>query len=318
MLTNIYDKPKIRAMGFFLAAVAAAAYGTNPAFAIPLYEMGMNPNSVLLFRYGMGVPVLALLMAMRKIDFALHKDELIPVFILGVLMAVSSLTLFESYNYMNSGVASTLLFVYPIMVAVIMTFFFKEHFKESLILCFVFMIGGLILLMRPSCDNAISGFGFLLVMVSALTYAIYIVLVNASKAVSRIPTTKLLFYVLIFGSTVFLFKIAIGTELTLPLRGTGWYNLIALALIPTVLSLACTSAAIHLIGSTPTAIFGALEPVTAVILSVVFLGQSITAQEILGGVLIVVATTIVVTGNSVDRFILHVRKFFPSHLLHKK
>lgn len=303
--------------GYILAAFAAAAYGTNPAFAIPLYEMGMNPNSVLLFRYGMGIPILALIIAIRKIDFRLHKDEIIPTFILGVLMAVSSLTLFESYNYMNSGIASTLLFVYPIMVAVIMTFFFKEHFKASLILCFIFMIGGLLLLMRPSGDNALSGFGFLLVMVSALTYAVYIVLVNASKAISRIPTTKLLFYVLIFGSSVFLFKIAVGTELTLPGKHVGWYNLLALAIIPTVLSLACTSAAIHIIGSTPTAIFGALEPVTAVVLSVVFLNQSITNQEIIGGLLIVVATTIVVTSNSVDKLILHVRKMFPKHIIHK-
>ena len=303
--------------GYLLAAFAAAAYGTNPAFAIPLYEMGMNPNSVLLFRYCLGVPVVATLMLIRKIDFKLHKEEVMPVFILGVLMAVSSLTLFESYNYMNSGVASTLLFVYPIMVAVIMTFFFKEQFKVSLILCFVFMIGGLMLLMRPSGNEGLSGFGFLLVMVSALTYAIYIVLVNASKSISKIPTTKLLFYVLIFGCMVFLFKIAIGTELTLPGRPFGWCNLIALAVIPTVVSLACTSAAIHLIGSTPTAIFGALEPVTAVVLSVVFLGQSITAQEVIGGGLIIVATTIVVTSKSVDRAILHVRKMFPRHLIKK-
>ena len=304
--------------GYLLAALAAAAYGTNPAFAIPLYEMGMNPNSVLLFRYGMGIPILAVLMAIRKIDFNLHKDEIIPVFILGVLMAVSSLSLFESYNYMNSGIASTLLFVYPIMVAVIMTFFFKEHFKASLVICFMFMIGGLILLMRPNGKEGMSGSGFLLVMVSALTYAIYIVLVNASRAISKIPTTKLLFYVLIFGSTVFLFKIAIGTPLNIPGRTIGWYNLIALAIIPTVLSLACTSAAIHIIGSTPTAIFGALEPVTAVVLSVVFLGQSITTQEIIGGLLIVMATTIVVTSNSVDKVILHVRKMFPLHLIHKR
>ena len=304
--------------GYILAAFAAAAYGTNPAFAIPLYEMGMDPNSVLIFRYSLGIPILALLMILRKIDFKLHKDEVFPVFILGILMALSSLTLFESYNYINSGIASTLLFVYPIMVAVIMTFFFKEHFKTSLILCFIFMVGGLFLLMRPSGGEKLNGYGFLLVMVSALTYAIYIVLVNTSKAISRIPTTKLLFYVLIFGCSLFLFKLAAGSQFTLPARPVGWYNLIALAVIPTVLSLACTSAAIHIIGSTPTAIFGALEPVTAVILSVIFLDQAITAQEIMGGMLIIIATTIVVTSNAVDKFILHVRKMFPRHLIHKR
>ena len=300
--------------GYILAAFAAAAYGTNPAFAVPLYETGMNPNSVLLFRYGIGIPILAALMGVRKLDFHLKKNELIPVFALGVLMALSSLALFESYNYMNSGIASTLLFVYPIMVAVIMTFFFRESIKSSLILCFLFMGAGLLLLMRSDGDEGIDAYGFLLVMVSALTYALYIVLVNGSKAISRIPTTKLLFYVLIFGSSVFLFQIAVGTELTLPVKSTGWYSLIALAIIPTVLSLACTSAAIHIIGSTPTAIFGALEPVTAVVLSVVFLGQEISVQEIIGGVLIVIATTIVVASNSVDTFILHVRKMFPKKM----
>ncbi len=306
-----------RVKGYLLAAFAAAAYGTNPAFAIPLYDAGMNPNSVLLFRYCIGIPILAILMTVRGIDFKLKRAERIPVFALGILMALSSLTLFESYNHMNSGIASTLLFIYPVMVAVIMTFFFKERFKSSLILCFLFMGAGLMLLMRPDGNAGINAYGFLLVMVSALTYAIYIVLVNGSTAISKIPTTKLLFYVLIFGSSVFLFKIAAGMELTLPTRTFGWYNLVALAIIPTVLSLACTSAAIHIIGSTPTAIFGALEPVTAVILSVVFLGQPITANEIVGGLLIVTATTIVVTGNSVDSVILHVKKMFPRKPTHK-
>ena len=304
--------------GYLLAAIAAAAYGTNPAFAIPLYEMGMDPSSVLIFRYSIGIPILAILMGFRKINFKLNKNEIIPVFILGILMAISSLTLFESYNYMNSGIASTLLFVYPIMVAVIMTFFFKEHFKSSLILCFIFMTGGLALLMRTSGNERLSSFGFLLVMVSALTYAIYIVLVNVSKSISKIPTTKLLFYVLIFGCSVFLFQFALGSDLTVPAVKTGWLNLMALAIIPTVVSLACTSAAIHIIGSTSTAIFGALEPVTAVVLSLVFLGQSISTQDIFGGILIIIATTIVVTSNSVDKFILHVRKMFPKHQLHKK
>ena len=85
----------------------------------------------------------------------------------------------------------------------------------------------------------------------------------------------------------------------------------ALAIIPTVLSLACTTRAIQLIGSTPTAILGALEPVSAVILSVTVLGQSITMRDIFGGLLIVLATTIVIGDKSVDRLILHVRKMFP-------
>ena len=297
--------------GYLLAAVAAAAYGTNPAFAIPLYEQGMNPNSVLLFRYLLGVPIIACIMKARNVSFSLGRDEVKHVIILGILMAVSSLTLFESYKFMNSGVASTLLFVYPIMVAVLMIFLFHEKFKISVGLCLAIMSAGLFMLMKPQGDTAVSLTGILLVMVSAGTYAVYIILVNVSETVRKIPTTKLLFYVLLSGTLFYVCLIPAGFDLTLPGKPGGWWSLIALAIIPTVMSLACTTRAIQLIGSTPTAIFGALEPVSAVILSVTVLDQAITSSDIIGGVLIIIATTIVVADNSVDKIILHVRKMFP-------
>lgn len=303
-----------RLKGYALAALAAAAYGTNPAFAIPLYDQGMNPNSVLLFRYVMGLPLLALLMAARGTGFRLPKGETGLTAVLGILMALSSLTLFESYRYMNSGVASTLLFVYPIMVAVMMIFFFHERFRAAVAICLVVMGAGLVMLMKPQGGESVSLLGVLLVMVSALTYALYIVMVNVSKRVRKIPTTKLLFHVLAWGCLVYVVMIPMGSELTLPAKGSGWLNLAALAIIPTVFSLACTTRAIQLIGSTPTAILGALEPLSAVVLSITVLGQDITGREIIGGVLIVVATLMVIADKSVDSFILHVRKMFPRKL----
>lgn len=297
--------------GYALAALAAAAYGTNPAFAIPLYEQGMNPNSVLFFRYLFGIPLIALVMAARGVPFRLSREEIGPTAILGILMAFSSLALFESYKYINSGIASTLLFVYPVMVAVMMIFFFHEKMRMSVVLCLVIMSVGLILLMKPQGEITLSPFGCLLVMVSALTYALYIIFVNVSKVIKAIPTSKLLFYVLACGSAVYLAMIPLGNELTMPTKESGWLNLTALAVIPTLLSLTCTTKAIQLIGSTPTAILGALEPVSAVLLSVTVLGLSLTPRDIAGGILIIIATTIVIGDKSVDKLILHVRKLFP-------
>lgn len=301
--------------GYLLAATAAAAYGTNPAFAIPLYADGMNPNTVLLFRYLMGVPILAMIMKWRGITFSLDRRVIAPVAILGCLMAFSSLTLFESYNYMNSGVASTLLFVYPVMVAVIMIFFFHEKFRISVLICLFVMASGLAFLMKTDGVESLSYVGTLLVVISALTYALYIVLVNVSGPISRVPTTKLLFYVLVCGSIVFTAMIPLGNPFTPPAMAVNWLNLLALAVIPTIISLVCTTLAIHLIGSTPTAILGALEPVTAIVLSVVVLHQGLTQNEIIGGLLIIAATTIVVSGRSVDSLILHIRKMFPRNRL---
>lgn len=299
--------------GYLLAALAAAAYGTNPAFAIPLYEQGMNPNSVLFFRYLIGVPLLAAMLLFRGHNLTLNKHEHAAVGVLGILMAFSSLSLFESYKFINSGVASTLLFVYPILVALLMIFFFHEKFKYTVILCLLLMCSGLALLMKTPSGETLNPYGCLLVMVSALTYALYIIIVNVSHVVRNIPTTKLLLYVLLWGCVVFLAMIPMGSPLSMPTKATGWLNLAALAIIPTVFSLACTTRAIQLIGSTPTAILGALEPVSAVILSVLVLGQTITTRDIWGGILIILATTLVIADKSVDKLILKVRKMFPRH-----
>ncbi len=297
--------------GYILAALAAATYGTNPAFAVPLYEHGLNPNTVLLFRYLMGVPILALMVMLRGHSLKVSGKELAPLAILGVLMGISSLTLFESYNYMNSGIASTLLFVYPVMVALLMSFFFHERFRVTTGICLVVMGGGLIMLLRAPEGMEISGFGVLLVMLSSLTYALYLVMTNVSKTVQGIPTLKILFWQLVFGSMVFMFMMCLGTPFTPVTHSADWINLVALTVLPTVVSLSCTTVAIHCIGSTPTAIFGALEPLTAVVLSVVTLGQSITPRELGGGLLIVIATTLVVAADPVDKVLLRMRKMFP-------
>lgn len=296
--------------GYGLAAIAAATYGTNPAFAVPLYGDGMNPVSVLLFRYGLCLPILAAMILIRRQNLLLKKHEILPALVLGVLMGISSLSLFESYAYMNSGVASTLLFIYPVLVAVLMTFFYHEKFRATTGLCLAIMSGGLVFMLRTDSGTIVSPWGCVLVFISSATYALYLVMTNVNKTVKNTPTTPLLFWQFLAGSCVFLFVMAIGTPLTLPHHSWGWWNLLALALLPTVISLAATTEAIHCIGSTPTAIFGALEPLTAVVLSVAILGQTLQPHEIIGGILIIIATTIVVASDPVDRVLLRMRKMF--------
>ena len=302
--------------GYLLAAVAAATYGTNPALAVPLYEQGMNPTSVLLLRYLLGLPVLLVMMSWRKQSLKLKRRDITPVSVLGILMALSSLGLFESYKYMNAGVASTLLFMYPVMVAVIMSFFFHERFRATTGICLVVMGAGLVTMMRADGKISIDITGFLFVFLSSLTYALYLVLTNVSDRIKQIPTLRLLFYQLLIGSSVFIIMLATGEELIMP-HGLAWLNIFGLAILPTVVSLSCTTAAIHMIGSTPTAIFGALEPVTAVALSVMLLDQNMAGNEIIGGILIIIATTMVIAADPVDKTLLRMRKMFP-HMLHKK
>ena len=121
----------IRTKGYIIGAIAAATYGTNPIFAIPLYKNGMDTNSVLFFRYLLAIPIIIVMMKMRGRTFSLKKKEILPVISMGIVMSVSSLALFESYNYIGAGIASTILFVYPILVAIIMALLFHERLGSA-------------------------------------------------------------------------------------------------------------------------------------------------------------------------------------------
>ena len=82
-----------------LGAIAAATYGMNPLFALPLYKVGMDPDSVLFFRYLFAIPMLGVMIKARGRNFKLHRKEIFPLIIMGLLVALSSLTLFQSYNH---------------------------------------------------------------------------------------------------------------------------------------------------------------------------------------------------------------------------
>ena len=96
-----------------LKGYALGTYGMNPLFALPLYSAGMTADSVLFFRYALAIPLLAAMTAMRGRSFRVTRPQLLTLAMLGLLMALSSLSLFLSYNYMDAGIASTILFVYP-------------------------------------------------------------------------------------------------------------------------------------------------------------------------------------------------------------
>ncbi len=307
----------VKVKGYTLGALAAATYGMNPLFALPLYKAGMNPDSVLFFRYLFAIPVLGIMIKVRGRNFKLQKKEILPLIIMGLLVALSSLTLFQSYNYMEAGIASTLLFIYPILVALIMSFVFKEKLTMQTILCILLALAGIGLLYKGGDGTTLSLTGIALVIISALSYAIYIVSVNQST-LKNVATLKLTFYILLFGLTLFLVRIDFGKSLHIVNTWYLWGNLIALAIFPTAISFLCTTQAIQYIGSTPTAILGALEPLTAVFFGVTIFGESLTPRLSCGIVMIILAVTFIIAGGNITSHLIRFRKLFPRLPIRKR
>ena len=306
-----------KAKGYVLGAIAAATYGMNPLFALPLYKAGMNPDSVLFFRYLFAIPVLGIMIKARGRNFKLKPNEIVPLILMGLLVSFSSLALFQSYNYMEAGIASTLLFVYPILVALIMAFVFKEKLTLQTIFCILLALGGIGLLYKSGDGTTLSLTGVLLVMASALSYAIYIVGVNR-PILKNVATLKVTFYVLLFGLSLFLVRVDFGQSLHVVDKWYLWGNLIALAIFPTAISFLCTTQAVQYIGSTPTAILGALEPVTAVFFGVTIFGESLTPRLCCGIILIILAVTFIIAGSNITTHLVRFRKLFPRLPIKKK
>jgi len=278
--------------GYLFAAIAAASYGTNPIFAIPLYREGISVTSVLFMRYAMAVAIMFFATMIKSPKAFVIKPKYVGLLaFMGILMVLSSIALFESYKYLSAGIASTLLFFYPVMVAIIMAIFYKERLTKKSWACLVTAFLGVVILSKNDDGGFISLLGLTLVMLSSLSYAIYLVYINRGP-MKKINTSTITFYVILGGFLVMIPYCLLDDGLMLPKTTPAWINAIGLGFFPTVISLIFTSRAIALIGSTETAIFGALEPLTAVILGILILGETLTITPAIGMILIFVSVTV--------------------------
>ena len=212
--------PKLR--GTICGVAAAVFYGTNPLGAMNLYADGITANSTLFYRFGLAALMLAVMMLVQRKSFALTRRELITLVALGILMGSSSSSLYISFNHMDVGIASTLLFVYPVMVAIIMAALFKEKVTAATVFAIVLSLGGIALLNHTEGGASLSTLGVTLVMISSLTYAVYIVVVNKSSL--RMSSVKLTFYTLVFGlCTILCYTFAMGETVQLIDTPRQWF-----------------------------------------------------------------------------------------------
>lgn len=289
---------KRRIIGTINGVIAAASYGTNPLFALPLYSRGMGVNSVLFFRYSIAVILYGVwLVCFKRISLNLAKNEIIPVFLLGLMFSLSSLTLFEAFNYIEAGIACTILFIYPVLVAVMMAIFYKEKLTGIIAAAIGLTSCGILLLYNGKPGTSLNLHGIALVIASAFLYAFYIICVKKNKVIKSIRAPKLSFYVMLFGLIVYIYNLNFCTLLQIPQSPFMWLCVICLSIFPTIISLETITIAIKLIGSTTTAILGALEPLTAIFFGILFFNEHLTLKITLGIILILSGVLLIITKN---------------------
>lgn len=288
-------------IGTVCAVGAAVCYGTNPLGALNLYAEGMNTPSVLFYRFGLAWVIIALVMTFKalrhKESLRVSRTEFRTLTALGLLFIASSLTLYLSFHHMPAGVASTILFTYPVMTAAIMALFFKEKIRLATVVSIALALAGVLLLYWGDPGGALSTVGVVLVLVSALTYALYIIVVDKSPL--RMSSFKINFYVLFYcAAGMALYALLSGQPLMLPPSPKAWLWVSWLAVVPAIMALVMMVYAAKYLGSTPTAILGALEPTTAVLIGIFVFGEPFSIRLLIGIVLILTSVTLIVLSKS--------------------
>ncbi len=283
-------------IGYPSGIITGVTYGLNPLFAMPLINKGVAIESILFFRYFFAVVLLGSFLILRKQDFKISLKQAGILMLLGLLYTSSSMFLFEAYNYIASGLATTLVFLYPVLVAIIMVFL-RVVPSWPVWLAIAATFGGVLIMTQGGAGQAINHVGILLSISSALVYALFIVIINRSKAIAGISNTLLTFYALSVGAIVFIGKIAFShADIVAGISGSAdWTNLVGLALLPTIVSTATLAIATRNIGATKASVLGVFEPITAILVGTLVFDEPLTTNIVVGIGIAVAAVTFMIS-----------------------
>lgn len=282
-------------LGYPAGIITGVTYGLNPLFALPLMKDGAHTESILLFRYAISVLLLGAFLFLSKQSFRISWKQAGILFVLGALYTSSSVLLFEAFKYIASGLATALIFLYPVLVAIIMVFL-RVVPSWSVWLSILLTFAGVVIMTQSDSTQTVNPIGIYLSLGASLAYALFMVIINRSKTIGNISNSLLTFYALSVGAIVFLVKIAIsGIDITVGMNNSmALLNLIGLAILPTIISTATLAIATRNIGPTKASVLGVFEPITAILVGALMFGEPITANIIIGISISIAAVTFMI------------------------
>ena len=289
---------KIRRNGIFYAAVSSASFGFSPLFSVALISAGLSHFDILSYRWSIAAVVLMVYAFFKKKSLLLNSlSEAWKVILLSILRSVTSITLLIGYANISSGIATTINFMYPVIVTICMMLFFGERKSMVDIGAIALSIFGVYLLASGESimiEGGNTRLGLICSMISAISFAAYYIIMKQVKA-DKIEVVKFTTWIMLLSSIYFIICALIFDEkISLVKDSFCWMNILGLGLWATMVSNITGVKAIRRIGPVMTSILGALQPVTAVILGVVFLNEHLYLRSMIGVSMILIAVIVVV------------------------
>lgn len=263
-------------MGFILVILSAVLFGIMPLLAKQIYAMGGDALTLCVHRFLFSVPFLFLIVRRKKnVTFALDRRETKKVLILSLGCAATPLLLFQSYQFISSGMATTIHFVYPILVLLGCVLIYREKMTAVKGICAALCLAGILCFYTPGEPAGLKGVA--LAFASGITYAFYILYYSRS-GLSELDPYKLSFYLSIF-STIFLLLAAVpagGLVFQLPLE--GWLMSVGFAFMVSVVATVFFQMGTRLVGPEKASLLSTFEPLTSVIAGILFFQEKLTLR----------------------------------------
>lgn len=274
------------------AILSAILFGTMPLMAKAAFALGSNAYTTAFGRFATGALVAFLLIQILPNEtLQISAQQLRSLFVLSLFYAATPVLLYSSYQSIDSGLASTLHFTYPITVMLLSAIVLHERIGGKEVLCSIFCISGILLLYRPDANAGVSG--MLIAALSGLVYAGYIIGLGKCKLkeLSVLPMTFWLSF--LSAVEIFLFSVFTG-KLVLQLPAKVWLPYFGLGIFATVLALALFQIGVFLCGPVKASLFSTFEPLTGVVLGILIFHEVLTLRSGLGMMLILSAVILLV------------------------
>ncbi len=291
-------KRRITINGIFYAVISSMSFGFSPLFSLALIAAGLSDFDILSYRWLIAGIVLMLYAICKKKRLRLNSfDEAWKIILLSALRSLTSVTLLLGYVNISSGIASTINFMYPVIVTLCMVIFFGEKRSLTDYLAIGASIFGVYLLASGDSIMVEGGntkLGLTCSLISAFSFAAYYLGMKQMKA-DKIEVVKFTTWIMMLSAFYFIIgAIIVNGKLTIITDGRSWLYILGLGLWSTMVSNITGVKGIRRIGPTMTSILGALQPVTAVILGVLFLNEHLYMRSLIGCTIILFAVTIIV------------------------
>lgn len=308
---SIYEKKRRRIAlnGIFYASISSASFGFSPLFSLALIAAGLSNLDVLSYRWSVAAIVLVIYALSKRKSLRLNSfDEVWKIILLSALRAITSITLLIGYANIASGIASTINFMYPVVVTLCMMIFFGEQKSWINIGAIGLSLLGVYLMASGDglrVEGGDTALGLTCSLISALSFAAYYIVMKRAKA-DKIEVVKLTTWIMLMSAIYFIAaNFMFNGKLTIVTDGKLWISILGLGLWATMVSNFTGVKAVRRIGPTLTSIMGALQPLTAVILGVAFLNEHLSVKTVIGIGLIMAAVMIIVQHQSKKKHFQH-------------